>query len=104
MTNVYIGELTDYALNNWLKADEPFDILKKENEEEVSLNWIEFMWWANSNLKDQFQVDWGSFAWRCDKEDMTRFCNDYNTEPWEDEFISQMDPAKEYGAVLIEMY
>ena len=25
-------------------------------------------------------------------------------ERWEDEFISQMDPAKEYGAVLIEMY
>ena len=104
MTNVYIGELTDYALNNWLEADEPFDLLKKENEEAVSLNWIEFMWWANSNLRDEFQVDWGSFAWRCDKEDMTRFCNDYKTEPWEDEFISQMDPNKEYGAVLIEMY
>ena len=102
MTDVYIGELTEYTMQHWKDMGDPFEVLEKDNKAGIGLNWIEFMAWANSHLKNKVQIDWGSFAWRCDKDDMMRFCEDHRMVT--SDFILNMAPGKSYGAVLIEMY
>ena len=103
MVNNYVGELTDYARENWKTMEEPFNVLQTEHKEQLwGVDWIEFRGWADVHFKEEVQVDWGSFAWKCDKKGIIEMYEHFGLEI--PEFIEQLDPDKEYGAVMIEMY
>lgn len=112
MCSAYFGELSEERKINWYHNDEnPYGVL-------VSPIFLErkghrLLDVGNKYFHDRIQIDWGSFAWKCNPEEILKFLDDNkDTLPWlikdEDQMIESVraylsekgDVA--YGVVFIE--
>lgn len=99
---VYYGEISEGGRSAWDEKEiSPFDVLKENLDIEHLPNWISFLGWARRNLRDEVQIDWGSFAWRCCGSDLQKLMEE---DPGcRIEGYDKIEPEKEYGVVFIEM-
>ena len=98
---IRIGEIAPEYQGNWTSAEDPFDIIPG-----IAINFCvsicEGMCAAREHLHDEYQVDWGSWAWRGTKEEIEKVVS----ESWPNLDISleKLEVGKEYAFVYIEMY
>ena len=93
-----LGEIKEDRLNTWKENKNPYDILADNNRIERLGGW-DFLFIADELFTDCVQVDWGSFAYKCTKEqliDLTRKTKCVISG------IELLKPEKIYGIVFIE--
>ena len=99
---IYYGEITAKGEGAWNKKEtSPFAILEKDLTFSFPDSWVGFLAWARSELRDEVQVDWASFAWKCYGKDLQELKK--NRPNCEIESYDEIEPEKEYGVVFIEM-
>ena len=69
MSSVFYGEIKEDRLNTWKENKNPYDILADNNRIERLGGW-DFLFIADELFTDCVQVDWGSFAYKCTKEQL----------------------------------
>ncbi|MEE1196132.1 MAG: hypothetical protein UHS54_04580 [Lachnospiraceae bacterium] len=112
MCSAYFGELSEERKANWNhKEENPYSVLVSPISLERKGHRLLDV--GNKYFHDRIQVDWGSFAWKCNPEEIIRFLNDNKTTlPWliEDEedviekvktYISERGNVA-YGVVFVE--
>ena len=103
--DVNYGEIADKYLHNWTSENtefnSPFDILKERYKISFSDTWIDFLYWANSNLPNKINVDWGSFAWKCFGKDILKIKGNFPSATIEN--CENIESGREYGLVFIEL-
>ena len=61
---VYYGEISESRKENWDNGEKnPYDVLVS-NKKISGYDWMSFLTIARKCLKDEIQIDWGSFAWK----------------------------------------
>ena len=97
---VYYGEISDARKLNWDNGEEnPYDVLKHNYTIKPAQNWMEFLHWAEKNLSDEIQIDWGSYAWKCKGKVIKRIR--YISYGYIKDLENVVDD-QEYGVVFIE--
>jgi len=100
--DTYYGEISEEGKKAWTGAEmSPFHVLAKNNTIRFRGHWMDFLAWARKELRDEVQVDWGSFAWRCLGSDIRRLGSE--RKECEIDGYEEIDPDREYGVVFIEM-
>ncbi|MBR0112984.1 MAG: hypothetical protein IJM02_04470 [Clostridia bacterium] len=80
---IRIGTIAPEYQSNWTSTEEPFNIIDEcYNDFHVSI--CDGMRAAGQYLHDEFQVDWGSWAWRGTKEEIEKVVS----ESWPNRDIS----------------
>ena len=79
---------------------DPFDILR-EKREIHKLDALKFLRTAEQLFTDQIQVDWGSFTYRCTKEQLKLLQTKTGCVI---EGLDAMNTDAEYGIIFIEIY
>lgn len=114
MCSAYFGELCEERKKDWnYKNTDPYSVLKTFVK--LVRKGHELLYSGQDYFKDKIQIDWGSFAWKCTKEEMIKFLEDkQSTLPWliesELEIIECVKQYIEehgdtlYGVVFIEEY
>lgn len=100
MSEIYYGKVKKDKVVTWNENNNPYDIL----EERLSVNKLggwDFLEKTNEIFSDKHQVDWGSFAYRCTKEQLLLLKEQTNCEI---ENIDMWDAEAEYAIVFIELY
>ena len=98
----YYGTITETGKKAWDDVEmSPFDILEKNRDINLRASWLDAFGWARKNLRDEIQVDWGSFAWKCTGKNLLQLKEDKPRSDIED--LEMIEPDKEYGVVFIEM-
>ena len=69
MSSIFYGEIKEDRLNTWKENKNPYDILADNNRIERLGGW-DFLFIADELFTDCVQVDWGSFAYKCTKEQL----------------------------------
>lgn len=99
MFSVYYGELSETRKENWDNGEEnPFDVLVS-NKEIKGYDWLDFLAIARRLLRDEIQVDWGSFAWKANKTDILKLKKEWDATI---EDAKSLKAGVEYGVVFIE--
>ena len=94
----YVGELSDERKMNWnCKNNDPYTVLKKRNPMIRGAHSLLSV--GDKYFRERIQVDWGSFAWKCNKEELERFMKEndvtFKKQP-------ELDDRKEYGILFID--
>ncbi|MBO4219408.1 MAG: hypothetical protein J5933_00585 [Clostridia bacterium] len=98
----YYGVISETGKTVWDDAElSPFDVLEKNIHIDLHASWLDAFGWARKNLRDEVQVDWGSFAWKCTGNDLLHL-KEYKPD-CDIEDQDEIVPDKEYGVVFIEM-
>ena len=96
------GEISEAGKQVWDgKEISPFDILSKNRDIKCIGSWMDALGWARKDLREEVQVDWGSFAWKCFGRDLQKLAERKPRCVIED--FEDIAPEKEYGVVFIEM-
>lgn len=98
MSSIFYGEIKEERLNSWSENENPYDILK-ENDRINRLSGWDFLEVTKKLFTDEVQVDWGSFAYKCTKDQLRKLMQKTHCEI---EKIDQMNPDQIYGIVFIE--
>lgn len=99
MYSVYYGELSEARKEKWNNGeDNPYDILVK-NKKISGYDWIKFLSIARQILKEEIQIDWGSFAWKGSKDDILKLKKEWRAKLEDEKFLKE---DIEYGVVFIE--
>ena len=69
MSSVFYGEIKEDRLNTWKENKNPYDIHADNNRIERLGGW-DFLFIADELFTDCVQVGWGSFAYKCTKEQL----------------------------------
>lgn len=99
--DIFYGEISDARKENWnLKTNNPYEVLVK-NKPITKLGGWEFLTCAKEMFRDEIQIDWGSFAYKCDKEELKKLekqtkCNIPG--------LNELEEGKDYGIIFIENY
>ena len=110
--SAYFGELSEERKQNWNCADDnPYDVLQSP----IKLTGKGHDLWEKGEkyFNGRIQIDWGSYAWKCTKEQIIVFLEGtITTLPWlldgekkEIESIKQYIRERgdtQYGVVFIE--
>ncbi len=97
--SVYYGEISESRKENWDNGEEnPYDVLIA-NKKISDYDWISFLSIARTYLKEEIQIDWGSYAWKGCKADILKLKREWHAK-LEDETSLKEDV--EYGVVFIE--
>lgn len=99
MSSIFYGEIKEDRLNTWKENKNPYDILADNNRIERLGGW-DFLFIVDELFTDCVQVDWGSFAYKCTKEqpiELTRKTKCAISG------IELLKPEKIYGIVFIEI-
>lgn len=114
MCTAYFGILCEERKIQWNYPDtNPYGVLISPICLERIAN--DLLFEGSRYFRDKIKIDWGSFAWKCTKEEIFKFlCDHKTTLPWlvendEEmllEVISYLDKHKdeEFGIVFIEEY
>ena len=114
MCTAYFGALNEKYRENWYNGNrDPSDVL----DDRIC---VERKAWkvldiGNDYFRERIQIDWGSFAWKCTKEEIIKFLQEHKTQlPWmiesDEEMIAEVKRyiAEKgdvpYGMVFIELY
>lgn len=100
MSVIYYGEIRSDKLETWGSNKEPHEILVS-NIEIHRLGGCDFLQHAKHIFSDEVQVDWGSFAYKCTKDQLSELAQITKCE------IPKLDCLDEtiiYGIVFIECY
>lgn len=96
---VYYGEISESRKENWDNGKEnPYDVLAS-NKKISGYDWMSFFAIARRYLKDEIQIDWGSFAWKGCKSDILKLKKDWHAKLEDETFLKE---DVEYGVVFIE--
>lgn len=69
--SIYCGLISSSRKENWDNGDtDPYSVIEGNTYEITCMNWMKFLSVAKACLKDQIQIDWGSFAWKGYKKDI----------------------------------
>ena len=71
LSSIYYGEIQSDKLVSWNENKDPYNILV-ENNRVYKLGGWEFLDIANKLFDNEKQVDWGSYAYQCTKEQLER--------------------------------
>ena len=69
MSSIFYGEIKEDRLNTWKENKNPYDILADNKWIERLGGW-DFLFIVDELFTDCVQVDWGSFAYKCTKEQL----------------------------------
>lgn len=93
LCDAYFGELQP----DWKKKKDPSEVLKTKIP--VYRGAHDLLSKGSRYFTEETQIDWGSFAWKCTKEEMDRFIK-------EEDVTFQKDPVfedgKEYGMLFLD--
>lgn len=96
---IYYGEISAVRKAKWNNGeDNPYDVLEC-NKKISCTNWISFLAAARKYLKDEIQIDWGSYAWKGTKDDILKLCKAINGEVQDSKNLKD---CIEYGIIFIE--
>ena len=98
MSSIFYGEIKEERLKSWTANGNPYDILI-ENNRIYRLGGWDFLEVSKKLFTDEVQADWGSFAYKCTKEQLRMLMQKTNCEI---EKIDQLNPDQIYGIVFIE--
>ena len=98
MSSIFYGEIKEDRLNTWKENKNPYDILADNNRIERLGGW-DFLFIADELFTDCVQVDWGSFAYKCTKEQLIELTRKTKCTI---SGIELLKPEKIYGIVFIE--
>lgn len=99
MSSILYGEIKENQLRSWSENKNPYDILIENNRIEKLGGW-EFLEIANKLFSDEVQVDWGSFAYKCTKNQLKILKDQMGCEI----NMETLKTGKIYGIVFIEEY
>lgn len=99
MYRIYYGELSEARKEKWdNEEDNPYAVLTWTKK--ISSNdWIGFLANARKYLREEIQIDWGSFAWKATGNELM---NLNNVRGICVEGVKKLDSYGEYGVVFIE--
>lgn len=100
MSEIFYGKLKVERRDTWNEILNPYDILEKRFPIKKIGGW-DFLTKADKIFSDKHQVDWGSFAYRCTKEQLLQLQEQTSCEV---ENIESYDENASYAVVFIEMY
>lgn len=82
MCSAYFGELCEARKEKWHCDDtSPYEVLIAPIT--LDRKGHKLLDEGNKYFRDKMQVDWGSFAWKCNAEEIIRFLEDNrDTLPW----------------------
>ena len=98
LSSIYYGEIQSDKLVSWNENKDPYNILV-ENNRVYKLGGWEFLDIANKLFDNEKQVDWGSFAYRCTKEQLAKLMEQTGCEI---DKINELASEKIYGIVFVE--
>lgn len=98
MSSIFYGEIKEERLKNWTANGNPYDILT-ENNRIYRLGGWDFLEVSQKLFTGEVQVDWGSFAYKCTKEQLRKLMQKTHCEI---EKFEQLDSDQIYGIVFIE--
>ena len=99
MYKIVVGRISSSRILNWFQKNEnPYGVW-----EGTTLVWqvCNVATWrtADEFLRDHVDVDWGSVAWRANKQEITRF---FETCHWNLTQLEILEPDVDYAVVFIE--
>lgn len=99
VSNVYYGEISPQWKQKWgqIKSADPYDVLSSRTE--IFIGGWDFLDCASKYFRLKVQVDWGSYAYKCTKQELEAFSRDKQIQI---EGIEDLDLGTEYGIVFIE--
>lgn len=99
MYKIYIGEISQQRREDWFRKDEnPYNLWDGKPLAEViciGSTWVT----ADEMLRDRVYVDWGSIAWRANKNELTRLVE---VCKFDTVSLEQLNPSKDYAVVFLE--
>lgn len=98
MCDIYYGKIKQDKIATWNENDTPYDIL----EDDIRINSLggwDFLEKAKTIFTDRTQVDWGSFAYKCNQEQLRQLVEQTQCEI---DGLEDMDATAQYGIVFIE--
>ena len=98
MSSVFYGEIKEDKFQTWFENRDPYDILVENSRVERLGGW-DFLFIAKELFKDEVQVDWGSFAYKCTRKQLQKLIGATKCVIPK---IQELDPDKVYGIVFIE--
>ena len=98
LSSIYYGEIQSDKLVSWNENKAPYNILV-ENNRVYKLGGWEFLDIANKLFDNEKQVDWGSYAYQCTKEQLERLMEQTGCEI---DKINELASEKIYGIVFVE--
>lgn len=99
MYTIYYGELSESRKETWdTGEDNPYQVL--QDTRKISANdWMGFLGVARKHLREEIQIDWGSFAWKATKNELINLCKVPGISA---RGVKSLEADKEYGVVFIE--
>ena len=98
LSSIYYGEIQSNKLVSWNENKDPYNILV-ENNRVYKLGGWEFLDIANKLFDNEKQVDWGSYAYQCTKEQLEKLMEQTGCEI---DKINELVSEKIYGIVFVE--
>ena len=98
LSSIYYGEIQSDKLVSWNENKDPYNILV-ENNRVYKLGGQEFLDIANKLFDNEKQVDWGSYAYQCTKEQLEKLMEQTGCEI---DKINELASEKIYGIVFVE--
>lgn len=98
LSSIYYGEIRSDKLTSWNENKDPYNILV-ENNRVYKLGGWEFLDIANKLFDNEKQVDWGSYAYQCTKEQLEKLMEQAGCEI---DKINELAFEKIYGIVFVE--
>ena len=95
---LYAGVIKQQSLETWSDNQDPFEIL--ENRKAITnIDWITFLSDASKLFSEKVQLDWGSYAYKANKDQLRHLVERYNAK------IPGLEalPDENLGVVFIEM-
>ena len=96
LSSIYYGEIQSDKLVSWNENKDPYNILV-ENNRVYKLGGWEFLDIANKLFDNEKQVDWGSYAYQCTKEQLEKLMEQTGCEI---DKINELASEKIYGIVF----
>lgn len=98
LSSIYYGEIRAEKLASWNENKNPYEILE-ENNRVYKLGGWKFLDVANQLFTDEKQVDWGSFAYKCTKEQLQELIAQTKCSI---DKMDELESGKTYGIVFVE--
>lgn len=98
LSSIFYGKIRSDKLASWDENEEPYDILVENNRINRLGGW-EFLAIANKLFDNKKQVDWGSYAYQCNKEQLEKLVEQTGCEI---EKMNELVYDEIYGIVFVE--
>ena len=99
MYKFVVGEISSARKKNWFANDEnPYTVWEGENLV-TEMCCVDSWRTADKFLRDHVDVDWGSVAWRANKQELSRL---FRTCRWDSSKLQALEDQKDYAVIFIE--